>query len=62
VRKGLRGFLPTSFGVGNGFIYDAYGDGTKQTDFIITNPDNPLAYPDDEPGTYVVDGFPRPAR
>ena len=56
VRKELRGFLPSGFGVGNGFIYDGYGDGTKQTDFIITNPDNPLTYPDDEPGTYVVDG------
>jgi hypothetical protein len=56
VRRELRGFLPPGFGVGNGFIYDAYGDGTGQTDFIITNPDNPLAYPGDEPETYVVDG------
>lgn len=56
VRRELRGFLPSSFGVGNGFIYDAYGDETGQTDFIITNPDNPLACLDDEPGTHVVDG------
>jgi hypothetical protein len=56
VRKELRGFLPPGFGVGNGFIYDSYGDGTKQTDLIITNPDNPLSYPDDQPGSYVVDG------
>jgi len=56
VRKKLRGFLPPGFGFGHGFIYDGYGDGTRQTDFIITNPDNPLTYPDDEPGTYIVDG------
>jgi hypothetical protein len=42
-RETLRGFMPSSFGVGHGFIYDAYGDGTKQTDLIITNPENPLA-------------------
>jgi hypothetical protein len=56
VRRELRGFLPPGFGVGHGFIYDGYGDGTRQTDFIITNPDNPVTYSDDEPGTYVVDG------
>lgn len=56
VRKELRGFVPPGFGVGHGFVYDAYGDGTKQTDLIITNADNPLTYPNDDPGTYVVDG------
>lgn len=56
VRKELSGFLPSSFSVGHGFIYDAYGDVTKQTDLIITNPDNPLTYPEDQPGTYVIDG------
>jgi len=43
VRETLRQFLPSSFGVGHGFVYDAYGDGSKQTDLIITNPDNPLS-------------------
>lgn len=56
VRTELRGFLPSGFRVGHGFIYDAYGDGTKQTDLIITNPDNPLTYPEGEAGTYVIDG------
>ena len=56
MRKELSGFLPSSFSVGHGFIYDAYGDGTKQTDLIITNPDNPITYPEDQAGTYVIDG------
>jgi len=56
VRRELRNLLPSGFGVGHGFVYDGYGDGTRQTDLIITNPDHPLAYPEDEAGTYVVDG------
>ena len=40
----LRGYLPSGFGVGHGFVYDAYGDGSRQTDVIITNPDHPLTY------------------
>ncbi len=37
-------------------VYDAYGDGSRQTDVIITNPDHPLSFPEDKSGTYVVDG------
>ena len=56
VRAALRGYLPTGFGMGHGFVYDAYGDGSRQTDLIIANPDHPLSFPDDKAGTYVVDG------
>src|SRR5262249_37269708 len=56
VRQTLRGYLPSGFSIGHGFIYDAYGDGSRQTDLIIANPDHPLSFPDDKAGTYVVDG------
>lgn len=56
VRTALRDFLPSGFSVGHGHVYDAYGDGSRQTDLVITNPDHPLSFPDDKAGTYVVDG------
>jgi hypothetical protein len=56
VRAALGGYLPSGFGIGHGFVYDAYGDGSRQTDVIITNPDHPLSFPEDRSGTYVVDG------
>ena len=56
VREMLRTYLPSGFGVGHGHVYDAYGDGSRQTDVIITNPDHPLSYPDDKSGPHVVDG------
>jgi hypothetical protein len=56
VRTTLRGYLPASYSVGHGHIYDAYGDGSQQTDLVITNPDHPLSFPEDRAGTYVVDG------
>jgi hypothetical protein len=37
-------------------VYDAYGDGSRQADVVITNPDHPLSFPVDKSGTYVVDG------
>jgi hypothetical protein len=56
VRKTLGAYLPASYSVGHGHVYDAYGDGSQQTDVVVTNPDHPLSYPDDRSGTYVVDG------
>lgn len=56
VRTVLRGYLPSGYAVGHGHVYDAYGDGSKETDVIITNPDHPLSFPEDRAGTYVVDG------
>lgn len=56
VRETLRGYLPASYSVGHGHIYDAYGDGSQQTDLVITNPDHPLSFPEDRAGTYLVDG------
>lgn len=56
VRSTLRDYLPAGHGVGHGHVYDAYGDGSKQTDVIITNSDHPLSFPEERAGIYVVDG------
>ena len=56
VRETLRAYLPSGYGVGHGHVYDAYGDGSRQTDVIITNPEHPLSFPEGRAGTYVVDG------
>ncbi|OBJ46845.1 hypothetical protein A5630_10920 [Mycolicibacterium mucogenicum] len=56
VRDVLRRYLPSNYGVGNGHVYDAYGDGSRESDIVITNPDHPLSFPNDRRGTYVVDG------
>jgi hypothetical protein len=56
VRNVLRSYLPSGYGVGKGHVYDAYGDGSRQTDVVITNPDHPLSFPEGRSGTYVVDG------
>lgn len=56
VRDTLRKYLPSGYGVGEGHVYDAYGDGSRQTDVVITNPEHPLTFPDGASGTYVVDG------
>lgn len=56
VRETLRAYLPSGYGVGHGHIYDAYGDGSRQTDVVVTNPEHPLSFPEGRSGTYVVDG------
>lgn len=56
VRNTLRNYLPSGYGVGKGIVYDAFGDGSRQTDVVITNPDHPLSFPEGKSGTYVVDG------
>jgi hypothetical protein len=56
VRNTLRSYLPVVYSVGKGIVYDAFGDGSRQTDIVITNPDHPLSFPEGKSGTYVVDG------
>ncbi|MBF9351755.1 hypothetical protein BKG80_22450 [Mycobacteroides chelonae] len=56
VRETLRDYLPAGHSVGEGLVYDAFGDGSCQTDVVITNPDHPLSFPEGKSGTYVVDG------
>ncbi|OBH10676.1 DUF6602 domain-containing protein [Mycobacterium sp. E1747] len=56
VRNTLRNYLPSGYGVGKGIVYDAFGDGSRQTDVVITNPEHPLSFPEGKSGTYVVDG------
>lgn len=57
VRNTLRSYLPSGYSVGKGIVYDAFGDGSRQTDVVITNPDHPLSFPEGKSGTYVVDGL-----
>jgi hypothetical protein len=49
-------FLPTGFSVGEGKVYDAYGDESAQADVVITNPDHPFRYPRTKTGAYMVEG------
>ncbi|MDW5614229.1 MULTISPECIES: DUF6602 domain-containing protein [Mycolicibacterium] len=56
VRNTLRTYLPSGYGVGKGIVYDAFGDGSRQTDVVIASPDHPLSFPEGKSGTYVVDG------
>lgn len=56
VRKALSRYVPATYSVGEGHVYDAYGDGSQQTDVVITNQDHPLTFPEDRSGTYLVDG------
>ncbi|MGE2713490.1 DUF6602 domain-containing protein [Mycolicibacterium litorale] len=56
VRNTLGNYLPSGYGVGKGIVYDAFGDGSRQTDVVITNPEHPLSFPEGKSGTYVVDG------
>ena len=56
LRNTLRSYLPSGYSVGKGIVYDAFGDGSRQTDVVITNPDHPLSFPEGKSGTYVVDG------
>lgn len=56
VRGTLRAYLPSGYGVGHGHVYDAYGDGSRQTDVVVTDPEHPLSFPEGRSGTYVVDG------
>lgn len=57
VRDMLRSLLPAGYSVGAGHVYDAYGDRSKQTDVVITNPEHPLSFPEGRAGTYLVDGL-----
>jgi hypothetical protein len=55
-RDAFANFLPTNFGVGEGTVYDAYGDESAQADLVITNPDHPFRYPLTETGAYMIEG------
>lgn len=56
MRSVLSEHLPRVFDVGEGEVYDAYGDGTGQLDVIVTGPDHPFRYSEGAPGPYLVDG------
>jgi hypothetical protein len=49
-------FLPAGFSVGEGKVYDAFGDESAQADVVITNPDHPFRYPPNKTGAYLIEG------
>lgn len=56
VRKALHAHLPTGLRVGHGIVHDSFGNVSKQTDLVISNPDHPFNFPDDEPGEFLLEG------
>jgi hypothetical protein len=56
LRSVLRDFLPRTYDIGNGEIIDCWGRRSQQTDVVITNADQPLAFPDDLPGLFLIEG------
>jgi hypothetical protein len=44
-RKMLRDRLPPNLTIGEGIVYDSYGDETGQMDIVIANRDQPFTFP-----------------
>jgi hypothetical protein len=55
-RKVLRNRLPSNLNIGQGIVYDSYGDETGQTDIIIANGEQPFTFPSEESGEYAIEG------
>ena len=49
-RKVLRDHLPPNVTMGEGIVYDSFGDETRQTDIIIANGEQPFTFPWGESG------------
>jgi hypothetical protein len=57
LRSVLRDFLPRSHhDIGHGEIIDCWGRRSRQTDVVITNADQPLAFPDNLAGLFLIEG------
>jgi len=57
VRRVLRDHLPTGLRVGHGHVHDSFGNVSKQTDVVVTNPDHPFNFPDDtKAGEFFLEG------
>ena len=42
--------------IGEGIVYDSFGDETGQTDIIIANGEQPFTFPSGESGEYAIEG------
>ena len=54
-RDVLREYLPPNLSIGEGLVYDSYGDESGQVDIVIANGDQPFTFPSGE-GEYVIEG------
>jgi hypothetical protein len=54
-RDVLREYLPPNLVVGNGGVYDSYGDESGEMDVVIANGDQPFTFPNGF-GEYVIEG------
>jgi hypothetical protein len=52
----LREYLPPNLSVGDGEVYDAYGDESGQIDIVIANGDQPFTFRPGDSGEYVIEG------
>jgi hypothetical protein len=48
--------MPPNLSVGDGGVYDSYGDESAQMDIVIANGDQPFTFPLGESGEYVIEG------
>jgi hypothetical protein len=55
-RDVLREYMPPNLSVGDGGVYDSYGDESAQMDIVIANGDQPFTFPSGESGEYVIEG------
>jgi hypothetical protein len=55
-RKVLRSHLPPNLSIGEGIVYDSFGDESGQMDIIIANGDQPFTFPWGESGEYAIEG------
>lgn len=55
-RKVLHDRMPPTLSIGEGIVYDSFGDETGQTDIIVANGDQPFTFPWGESGEYVIEG------
>jgi hypothetical protein len=55
-RAVLQQYLPNTFGISHGKVYDEYGDESAQADVVVTNADHPFSYPQDKAGAFIIEG------
>jgi hypothetical protein len=55
-RKVLRDRMPPNLRIGEGIVYDSFGDETGQTDIVVANGEQPFTFPWGESGEYLIEG------
>jgi hypothetical protein len=55
-RDVLREYMPPNLSIGEGGVYDSYGDESAQMDIVIANGEQPFTFPVGQSGEYVIEG------